>query len=173
MISILRWVGAFFLVGSACAAEMVQLAVKSTGAANYQSFTSPESIVLRAGDSAEILGFSTYPSSPLRVTILGADTNPELEVGFTVVGPATLKASTYNSGSSGPATVAFVSAKVRRFDDSPQAVGNSVVIPEQAGGQFQVILESSTDMVTWTAANPGAYGGDTAKRFFRVRCVRQ
>jgi len=36
-----------------------------------------------------------------------------------------------------------------------------------------VILESSTDLVTWTQANPGTYGASTTKRFFRVRAVNQ
>jgi hypothetical protein len=49
---------------------------------------------------------------------------------------------------------------------------NAVVIPEDAGGQFQVILESSTDLVNWQAANPGNYGGSTQRRFFRTRIVR-
>jgi len=49
---------------------------------------------------------------------------------------------------------------------------NAVVIPEDATGQYQVILESSTDLITWTAANPGNYGGSTEKRFFRTRIVK-
>jgi hypothetical protein len=39
--------------------------------------------------------------------------------------------------------------------------GNSPVILEDANGTFTVILESSTDLVTWTAANPGDYSGQT------------
>lgn len=54
---------------------------------------------------------------------------------------------------------------------SPQP-SNAVVIPEDANGSYQVILESSVDMVTWTAANPGTYGGNTPKRFFRTRIVK-
>ena len=55
---------------------------------------------------------------------------------------------------------------------SPQP-SNAVVIPEDANGSYQVILESSVDMVIWTAANPGTYGGNTPKRFFRTRIVKQ
>jgi hypothetical protein len=47
------------------------------------------------------------------------------------------------------------------------------VIPTDATGPVNVILESSTDLVTWTAANPGTYGASTTKRFFRVRAVNQ
>ena len=51
--------------------------------------------------------------------------------------------------------------------------GTSVVIPEDADGTYEVVLESSTDMVTWTRANPGTYGGDTKKRFFRTRVIKK
>jgi hypothetical protein len=50
---------------------------------------------------------------------------------------------------------------------------SAVVIPTDATGPVNVILESSTDLVTWTAANPGTYGSSTTKRFFRVRAVNQ
>jgi hypothetical protein len=50
---------------------------------------------------------------------------------------------------------------------------SAVVIPTDATGPVNVILESSTDLVTWTQANPGTYGASTSKRFFRVRAVNQ
>jgi hypothetical protein len=49
---------------------------------------------------------------------------------------------------------------------------NTVVIPEDVAGPVSIILESSTDLVTWTAANPGMYGSSTAKRFFRLRATQ-
>ena len=50
---------------------------------------------------------------------------------------------------------------------------NAAVIPVDANGTFTVILESSTDLITWTAANPGDYSGNTTKRFFRTRIVKK
>ena len=50
---------------------------------------------------------------------------------------------------------------------------SAVVIPTDATGPVNIILESSTDLVTWTTANPGAYGASTSRRFFRVRAVNQ
>ena len=50
---------------------------------------------------------------------------------------------------------------------------NTVVIPDDGGGPVQIIFESSTDLITWTAANPGTYGTTNQKRFFRLRAVRQ
>ena len=49
---------------------------------------------------------------------------------------------------------------------------NVAVIPNDANGQFQVILESSIDLVTWNPVNPGTFAGNTPSRFFRTRVVR-
>jgi len=49
---------------------------------------------------------------------------------------------------------------------------DAIVIPASATGNVQIILESSADLVNWTAANPGTYGASSAtNRFFRVRAV--
>lgn len=50
--------------------------------------------------------------------------------------------------------------------------GQTVVIPEDATGTVEIKLESSKDLVNWTAANPGIYDPTTVEnRFFRVRAV--
>ena len=49
---------------------------------------------------------------------------------------------------------------------------DAIVIPTSATGNVQIILESSTDLLNWTAASPGTYGASSAtNRFFRVRAV--
>jgi hypothetical protein len=49
---------------------------------------------------------------------------------------------------------------------------DAIVIPSSATGNVQIILESSTDLVNWTAVSPGTYGASSAtNRFFRVRAV--
>ena len=50
---------------------------------------------------------------------------------------------------------------------------NSVVVPADSGGPVEIILESSIDLITWTATVPGTYATSTQKRFFRVRAVRR
>ena len=55
---------------------------------------------------------------------------------------------------------------------SPTQPSNVAVIPNDANGQYQVILESSVDMVTWNPVNPGNFGGNTPSRFFRTRIVK-
>ena len=49
---------------------------------------------------------------------------------------------------------------------------DAIVIPASGTGNVQIILESSADLVNWTAANPGTYGLSSAtNRFFRVRAA--
>ncbi len=49
---------------------------------------------------------------------------------------------------------------------------DAIVIPASVTGNVQIILESSPDLVNWTAANPGTYGPSAAtNRFFRVRAA--
>ena len=45
----------------------------------------------------------------------------------------------------------------------------ATVIPENAAGNVDIILEQSTDLINWSAVNPGSFPPSTAKRFFRVR----
>jgi hypothetical protein len=49
---------------------------------------------------------------------------------------------------------------------------DAIVIPASATGNVQIILESSPDLVNWTAASPGTYGASAGtNRFFRVRAA--
>ena len=50
---------------------------------------------------------------------------------------------------------------------------NSVVIPSDATGNVQIILESSSDMVNWIPSQAGTYGSTYSNRFFRVRALAQ
>jgi len=84
----------------------------------------------------------------------------------------------------GPLTITIsISGMAEAFYSVPYRITNStavsatpsnaVVIPTNATGNVQIILESSTDMVTWTAASPGTYSPAASNRFFRVRAVQQ
>jgi len=49
---------------------------------------------------------------------------------------------------------------------------DAIVIPASVTGNVQIILESSPDLVNWTAASPGTYGASAGtNRFFRVRAA--
>lgn len=73
-----------------------------------------------------------------------------------------------SGGVNSRAIVAFKFTQITEYNFIPN---NTVVIPTDATGTVNIILESSEDLVSWTAANPGAYGSTTSKRFFRVRAM--
>ena len=57
---------------------------------------------------------------------------------------------------------------------SIQSISNTaVVVPSNAVGDVDVLLEQSNDMITWTQCLPGTYNASTQKRFFRVRAVEK
>jgi len=61
--------------------------------------------------------------------------------------------------------------KTTTSNSSPSLPSNTVVIPTDASGPVEIVMESSKDLVNWTLAEPGTYGTDTPKRFFRIRAV--
>ena len=74
---------------------------------------------------------------------------------------------------------AFVTLRIRTkteylasLNPPSPVISSSVVIPEDATGPVSIVMESSTDLVNWVAANPGNYGASTPRRFFRVRAIQ-
>lgn len=131
-----------------------------------------ETVTLAAGDTAEVI-FS--PRGGELEAQIGTQTflfyaqatnqNPQPKI----AGPAILRARRYDL--TGDAQLLVIA--ITRANSAANVIpANAVVIPEDAGGQYQVILESSTDLLNWAVANPGTYGGSTPKRFFRTRIVK-
>jgi hypothetical protein len=81
-----------------------------------------------------------------------------------IAGPATVVLN-YNSTSQ---AVLVTLSITRTGTASPPAE-----IPQEAGTTWDVILESSSDLINWTPANPGQYTGTEPKRFFRTRMVKK
>jgi len=137
-----------------------------------------QTVILKSGPTSSI----NVPSGKLieidsalggfKVTI-GGDSSDYFYNGHTYVGHLPLKFV-------GPLTVSWASAAyseataityriVDNITTSSGTPANTVVIPTSANGNVSIILESSTDLVSWTAALPGTYDSSTSKRFFRVR----
>ena len=91
---------------------------------------------------------------------------PQIETGLTNI---SLANNRYNS----PVWATFeITTPASANVVSNYVPADAIVIPSSATGNVQIILESSTDLVNWTAANPGTYGASSAtNRFFRVRAV--
>jgi hypothetical protein len=90
----------------------------------------------------------------------------------TVAGPASIKITIDNTN---PffTTPASAYGTIRISDEQTQFTpSTAVVIPSDATGPVRIILESSADLLNWTDALPGTYGGATTNRFFRVRAVK-
>ena len=131
-----------------------------------QSFTSQEWLVTRNGVDSPVDRTADYIVGPATIRILArANHNSREENGpLQVVTDNRLEVpyvmGTFGTAAASPPATQNVSSQV-------------AVIPNDPNGQFEVILESSVDLVTWNVANPGTFGGDTPRRFFRTRIVRR
>ena len=162
---------ALFSIASFCRAGEIVMLKCITPEAEVATMT------IAAGESAKLLsvfnrGSTTNPTR-LFITMDGQEFNLSLfdipgSAGFTITGPATIKLDRpYNI------TTTFAAIEVTRAPElTPAIPAAAVVIPEDAQGQFQVLLESTTDGVNWSLAQPGLYGGSTVKRFFRTRILK-
>lgn len=93
-----------------------------------------------------------------------------------IAGPAEIEISILKDFSNTNPANGWVSFAIFRANSvqSPSLTPqNTIVIPENATGTLQIILESSNDLINWVAALPGNYSAETAQRFFRVRAVLQ
>jgi len=95
------------------------------------------------------VGFSTY--WPISGTIITGATEAKISPNAGAVTLKITKASEINKV--GPTSV--------------------LVLPENARGNYDLIVESSSDSVTWTPFHSQAVQSDTVKRLFRVRIVHK
>jgi len=155
----------FLFSGNAVMADTVTLAV-GAGYPATQTYQVPSNTV------AQITYVYAWSSAQHITTILlslpQATNSLSVGVGLIIVGPATI---TLNSGLLNTAlslcTIQTSPASALTFTPS-----SSVVIPNDGAGPVTIILESSTDLINWTAAEPGTYGTTSSNRFFRVRAQR-
>ena len=109
-------------------------------------------------------------------------------IGKTIYGPCTLYFDSIHVGNSlstsdpnyGYSLLAFYSLEKENIIESLTSGSSvntisatSVVVPANAVGDVDVLLEQSNDMITWTQCLPGTYNASTQKRFFRVRAVEK
>lgn len=154
----------------------------ASASAQFQTLTTTSlanvTITIPAGQVMQVFNFThESTTSYLRLT---KDSNS-----LNVLQSISMEGSTSNIAQQsyfvGPATLQLTGGRVclsYKLFDNPTVAGTTVpstavVIPADASGPVNIILESSTDLLTWTPASPGSYGSSTAKRFFRVRAVSQ
>lgn len=151
--------------------ETVTLVATSTVAVQ-DAFS--ETVTLAAGDVAEVKYASPVNAPTLRVVIAtkSFDLTP-LPLGGSaplcnpvIAGPATLRAVVNASvGTTHLVTLAITRGGAQATPAAP------VVVPENANHSVRILVEASTDLITWTDATPGLYASNTVRRFFRIRGV--
>jgi hypothetical protein len=167
--------GTLLILGgvSAQAQDLQTIIFAKNNASSYQSSgTLVGSYGIPAGKTMEVI--SMTGSLPLTVVFGNANYTGNFD-GYayerlstgSLLGPATIVADSVSG-------FRLVTFRLKDNTSTTETVPTSaVVIPSDATGPVNVILESSSDLVTWTQANPGTYGASTTKRFFRVRAVNQ
>jgi hypothetical protein len=161
----------FFLLVSAVRADYIRL-ISTNGQPSTTFTVNPTEVAIIREFYGTDYGRFIYQMDGVVITndAPAPGSLPKITV---IQGPATIQLQTFNivtSTSQGDVAVAIIELK-RGIPDVQ--ISNTVVIPEDSSGPVHVVLESSADLVTWTAANPGTYGSSTQKRFFRLRTVRQ
>ena len=153
----------------------------------------------RVGHTCSIFLDVRYGTSTEKFRIFSADitNNSTFPVtspaGKVVIGPAVVElilyAPTSESQTSAGANIdgnihfstatAFWRYETTDYGETSTGTGSlsvsaaSIVVPSNAVGDVDVLLEQSNDMITWTQCLPGTYNASTQKRFFRVRAVEK
>lgn len=154
------------------------LAVLNSQAADVITVRSGSTYTLGSNDVVEVIatGDTTFLLNGVRVLTMATASNGGIVSQLPVV--ITGSSNTIGAQPIGLA-VGFTTFRLRTKAEflssltAPSvAISSAVVIPEDAAGPVTIVMESSTDLVTWVAANPGTYGASTPRRFFRVRAIQ-
>jgi hypothetical protein len=177
LLAILIPAASFLLSEAGSRADTITLSLapaSPTGAA--VSYVVPTNVVAQVVSSCcySANGYSSYVTLTINGTtasflpgVTGNSGGPIVNPP-TIVGPATLTLVYTNTGGSPKLSFCTIQT-ISSYTFTPSS---SVVIPNDGGGPVNIILESSTDLINWVAANPGTYSTTSSNRFFRVRAQR-
>jgi len=122
------------------------------------------SLYISVGNSTFTYDLTSIAGATNATSTLGLPPSANLPC---VAGPAEIQLRFLGqTNDKGIATIQIVNT------DQSFVPSGAVVIPADSGGPVNIILESSTDLITWTPALSGTYGTSTTNRFFRVRAQR-
>ena len=173
----------FSILIAAAAATQSLLAQTTTVTFPAGSVQTPQvNITVLNGQIFELLTWVGNSTTALKINGIPVplSTTSAVGRGFFVAGPITVSISSdgVNPGNGIAGNGIDYSALICSYElttASATAIQNvasqAVVIPENGSANADIIFESSTDLITWTAAAAGSYAPFTAKRFFRVRLV--
>jgi hypothetical protein len=141
----------------------------STLFAPTDSMQNPPSIVVGTNQVIELLYFNLASSIGDLLIIRTPDKQRSganiccdlMQRPIVIAGPASV---TLTSRAQSPGH-AFITYKISE-KDAQLTPSSAVVIPADSTGPVEIVLESSSDLITWSRALPGIYGSSTEKRFF-------
>ena len=169
---------------------------------NFQRKGLTNTLILPSGKQILIHGINVFPYNDTRasvaffrrvlspnnymdISIVTSGSSQATKWSGPVIGPANLEYGLLQTGTWGGSAETLMQTTCSFLfeikDDPFQAVNvssanissTSVVVPSNATGDVDVLLEQSNDMITWTQCLPGTYNSSTVKRFFRVRAVEK
>jgi hypothetical protein len=163
---------------------------KPSGTNNYTVSTSEDTIKLEKGDSVTFVNSisSHRDDTWLNIKIImdviydktmkyhhSDDLNRHvvLQNFATFFGPCHIEIGA--SGHPQQTTWILCNAKITRANESlsKNVTGYSLVLPESKDTNYNLVLESSTDLVSWTADTTGTKTPSDKKRFYRLRAVKE
>ena len=175
-----------FATNSHAQTQIVTLAVPGgSGDSSQNSQTPSASYAVTTNQVVQIVSITGRSGvGPLTVNLFHSSgisvgtTNLGTYTGLTNISASATYTYSYSGGiyyySYNPALITFSVTTPSLFSNvvSNYIPADAIVIPASATGNVQIILESSPDLVNWTAANPGTYGASAGtNRFFRVRAA--
>jgi hypothetical protein len=159
---------------------VVQASAQTT---QYVTLTGINSFSIQTNQLVSVIGYDwgdsispkpqLYANLPngyiINLTPVGGTASPSAQIPQIVTGVT-------NIGMNGPTYTVWATFKIETPTTatviSNYVPADAIVIPASATGNVQIILESSPDLVNWTAASPGTYGASAGtNRFFRVRAA--
>lgn len=91
----------------------------------------------------------------------------------TIVGPIKFDLRTSGMNNEGQFIYLTTTKKKQESYQSKNVTGYSLVLPESKDNSYNLVLESSTDLVNWTSDKTGSKGPSEKKRFYRLRAVKE
>ncbi|MEI8290620.1 MAG: hypothetical protein WCH99_14220 [Verrucomicrobiota bacterium] len=161
-----------------CTTQIVTLAVANSATLYTNAYNlSTNQIVTLSSVGGSVAGGGSASLYVVFTSANGINTTQQISTGTQNNNiPATFtglsKIALYNltSGSTISSTFTIQTPSTNSVTATPV---NSVVIPSDAKGNVQIVLESSSDMINWIPSQAGTYGNTYSNRFFRVKAIAQ
>jgi hypothetical protein len=152
----------------------------SVSAVEYKTLKKGESLVTSPSSLIEIASYGSEQGARLELTF-SSDTTPTVlwlngifVSGSYIPHGGSLKGHVITDTVKITVPDSFVTVKITPASEINAAGPTSVlVLPENAQGNYDLTVESSSDMVTWTPVHSQTVQSNTTSRMFRVRIAKK